>query len=268
MAQLKGSILFTGSVGNLRSYYDKHLKRYIVSTKGGASKELIHNNPAFARTRENMNEFKACGMWASQLRKSLAGIEHLHQGGYFAEIVALGKRIQKLDDQHLRGYRSIESSKAAPQLTLLNFNRTHPFDSVFSHWYRVGLSDDRRSVTLTMEGFKSNSRLSWPSRFASYRIALVIAQLPDYEWRQDERRYAPVIGELERLSVSSFTPWLPNSTEPEDINLTATFVQPALQQPGTTLVVAMGIEVSCYTPETNTPNLQGFGTMKIVECFT
>ena len=56
MAQLKGSIQFTGSIGTIRSYYNKKLKRYILSTKGGAAKEKIMNSPVFARTRENMAE--------------------------------------------------------------------------------------------------------------------------------------------------------------------------------------------------------------------
>jgi hypothetical protein len=32
MAQLKGSLQFTESSGNFRSYYDKRLKRYTLST--------------------------------------------------------------------------------------------------------------------------------------------------------------------------------------------------------------------------------------------
>ena len=66
MARLKGPFTFAGSIGNIRSYYDKKKKCYILATKGGSSKELIENNPSFARTRENMNEFKACGIWASK----------------------------------------------------------------------------------------------------------------------------------------------------------------------------------------------------------
>jgi hypothetical protein len=38
MAELKGPILFTGSIGGIRAYYDKSLKRYFISTKGGIEK--------------------------------------------------------------------------------------------------------------------------------------------------------------------------------------------------------------------------------------
>src|ERR1035437_3563565 len=149
MAHLKGSILFTGSIGNIRSYYSRQLKRYIVATKGGASKELINNSPVFARTRENMNEFKACGYWASQLRRSLLAISHLHQGYYFSEIVAMAKVIQKHDEAGVRGFRPIESSKSAHQLPQINFNRLHPFEKVLSKGFSIQFSDDKRTVSLS-----------------------------------------------------------------------------------------------------------------------
>lgn len=267
MAQLKGAIQFTGSLGNIRCYYDRQLKRYTLSTKGGATKEQINNNSAFARTRENMSEFAACGKWASQLRKSLLSIGHLHQGYYFGDIVALGKIIQKQDDQHLRGKRSIESSKTTRLLQNINFNRLHPFDKVLSHQYEISFSPDKKTVTLKLLGFKSFSRLNWPTRYQSYRIALVAAQLPDYEWIEQENSYRPVARDMERLTVSTFSEWHPCSTDLEDICLSASFAQPALQQPGTTVIVALGIEVSSYPVSASPINPSGFGTMKIVECF-
>jgi hypothetical protein len=66
MAQLNGPLQFTGSIGNLRCYYDKRLKRYILSSKGGANKEQILNSPVFKRTHENMSEFAGCSKWASR----------------------------------------------------------------------------------------------------------------------------------------------------------------------------------------------------------
>ena len=267
MARLKGPILFAGSVGNIRSYYDKRLKRYILSTKGGASRELIKNSPVFERTRENMNEFTACGKWSSQLRKSLLSITHLHDGNYFSGIVALAKSIQKHDDQHVKGYRSIESSKASKQLTTLNFNRLHPFENVLSHPFEIQFSEDKKTVTFNLSGFKSYSRLNWPIRYQSYRIALVIAQLPDWVWNEEDESYGPVMMDMEQLTMSTFSEWRPCSDNPEDICLTASFAQPALQQPGTTVIVAIGIEVSSNPANQTVLNPSGFGTMKIVECF-
>ena len=267
MAELKGPFFFTGSIGNIRAYYNKTLKRYILAVKGGSTKDLIENNPAFVRQLENMSEFKACAIWASQLRKSLVSITHLHQGYYFSDIVAMGKSIQKHDDDHVKGKRSLESSKDARLLTTLNFNRFHPFDQVLTHQYDILFSEDKKTVTLKMLGFKSHSRINWPTRVDSYRIALVIAQLPDIVWGDAEERYLPYTPNMERLSVSTFSEWRLCSTDKEDIILTASFAHPALQQPGTTVVVALGIEISTSAGSSSPDSLSGYGTMKIAQCF-
>jgi hypothetical protein len=64
-----------------------------------------------------------------------------------------------------------------------------------------------------------------------------------------------------------FSDWKRLSSDAEDIVLTATFAEPALQFAGTTLVVALGLEVSMAEGDTSSMNRPGFGTMKIVACF-
>ena len=196
MAELKGPILFTGSIGTIRAYYDKVLIKYFVSTKGGSTREMIMKNAAFARQRENMSEFKVCAIWAKHLRRSLLAISHLFQGYYFSEIMAMAKSIQKHDTVNLRG-----------------------------------------------------------------------TQLPDFAWDGLKQEYLPVAPKMEKLSVVTFSDWKRVSSDGEDIVLTATFAEPALQFAGTTLVVALGLEVSMAEGDTSSMNRPGFGTMKIVECF-
>lgn len=104
MALLKGLIQFSGRLGGLLSYYNRRIKAYFMATNVGASKELIMNNPALTHKRENMREFKACSMWTSLLRKSLACITHLFSGYYFSDIMSLSKRIQNRDDVNLKGF--------------------------------------------------------------------------------------------------------------------------------------------------------------------
>ena len=260
MAELKGPVLFTGSLGSIRAYYNKTLKRYIVSTKGGSTREMIMENAAFARQRENMNEFKICAIWAKHLRRSLLAISHLFQGYYFSEIMAMAKSIQKHDTVNVRGIRSIESSLDAMLLTGLNFNREHPFEQSLTQSPEIVLSTDKRTVTLRLMNFKSRLRINWPTRFESYRIALCTAQLPDFVWDDLKQEYLPVAPKMEKLSVATFSDWKHVSSDAEDIVLTATFAEPAL-------VVALGVEVSMAEGDASSMNRPGFGTMKIVECF-
>ena len=267
MAELKGPILFTGSIGNIRAYYDKALKRYVLSNKGGASKNLIKKSPKLARQRENMNEFKGCSKWTSHLRRALDAIGHLHNGYYFSTILAMGKFIQKQDDVGEKGFRSIISSKFSKFLMSLSFNYLHPFDQVLSPPYEVLFSEDKTTVSLKLLGFKSFTRIHWPEQYESYRISLLIAQQPDFVWNAKDKEYQPIIKGLVKASEISQSEWHPRSQEPDDIILSASFAQPALQQPGTIVIVAIGVEVSAYPLSGTTLSTVGIGTMKIVECY-
>jgi len=266
MATLKGPILFTGSVGGIRCYYDRALKRWIISTKGGQSKELIKKSPRLALQRDNMNEFKVCSKWASQLQKSLVSICHLHKGYYFPKIVKLGKTINLHDLENEHGKRSLESSKAPRLLLGINFNTFHPFEEVFSLPYTVLFSEDKKTVTLKLLGLISKTHINWFERYASYRITLAIAQVPDYVWNKKARMYKPVIENVAILSETTCSEWLEYGTHSQDIILDAAFAKPAFQIPGTTVIVAMGIEFSKTKVAPNTVTT-GEGTMKIVECF-
>ena len=267
MAELKGPILFTGSVGTLRAYYDKALKRYTLANKGGSTKELINNNPNMSRQRENMSEFKGDSKWASQLSRALKSLNHLFKGYYFPKIVAMGKFIQKQDEVGTRGHRAIASSRFYRLLPGLSFNYLHPFDLVISHPYELLFSDDKTTVTLKFLAFNSFRRIYWPEPFVSFRISLVIAQQPDYAWNALDQKYQPIVKNLELLSVTAFSEWRPRNPLPEDIILSASFAKPALQQPGTIVVVAIGLEVSAYALNGYIANSTGDGTMKIVECY-
>ena len=267
MGELKGPIQFVGSVGNIRVYYNKTLKRYIVSTKGGSKKELIMKSPNYARQRENMTEFGACAVWASLLRQSLTDILHLTWGYYFSGFMKLAKTIQKHDDLHYRGKRSIESSKDALLLTTLNFNKMHPFEQVLSQRFDTSFSPDRKTVTVSMPGFSPYSRISWPVRFKFYRFILVIAQLSDFVFNVKNKCFEPEVAGLEGLSATAVTEWKANGMEAEDIVISASFALPARSGMGSTVIVGLGIEVSPGLGEVFGGDLQGVGSFKIVDCF-
>jgi len=267
MGTLKGPIVFTGSIGTIRVYYDPARKAYTVATKGGTNSDIIANSDNCKIQRLNMQEFKGASIWAKQLGKTLRAIDHLHYGYYFPKIVGMGKIIMKYDELGHLGQRRLESSKASRLLTTINFNKLHPFDEVLTQPYSISFSDDKRTVTLKMSGFNSKNHIHWPERYASFRITLTIGQQPDFFWSAHSRMYEPVILSSESLSVSSYTEWSSQSTESMDILLEASFVQPALQIPGTAVVVGMGIEFSTTEVEPSNYRACGVGTLKIVECF-
>ena len=267
MARNDGPIQFTGSIGNIRSYYDKGLKKHILSTKGGANKNLIKNNPAFARTRDCMNEFAGCTKWASMLRRCLLIVRHLCFSRYFSGIVKLAKEIQVRDLESSYGFRSVESSKAPYFLREVNFNMEHPFNDVIRDAYWVIFSQDKKTARFSMLGFIPKLRLSWPTSFQAFRLYLVIAQLSDMVWDEKDRRYVPVVDDLRKLTRCSISDWMNNDALPVDIELEVSFDEPALTRPGTTVVVALGIEMATMVNGSSSYIPTGNGTMGIVECF-
>jgi len=268
MARNNGPIQFIGSLGNIRSYYDPTLKKYILSTKGGANKNLIMNNPSFARTRDCMNEFSACSKWVSMIRKSLFCLNHLTYKRYFSGVVKLAKVIQLQDEVSTFGFRNILSSKCPNLLKEINFNQEHPFAGVIHDAYNVTFSADKKTVQLSMPGFIPATKLWWSTPFFSYRFYLVIAQLSDMVWYEKEKRYIPVVDDLRGLTKSQTTNWMINNMEPVDILMEVSFDQPALSQPGTTVLVALGIEMSAGNTSGSAYITPGNGTVGIVECYS
>ena len=267
MARNDGPIQFTGSLGNIRSYYDKGLKKQILSTKGGANNNLIKNSPAFARTRDCMNKFSGCSKLASLLRKCLLVVDHLMFSRYFSEVVKMCKEIQVRDEESTYGFRSLRPSRVPYLLREINFNREFSFNGVIRDTYGVAFSQDKKTASFSMVGFIPGLRLSWPTPFHSFRLYLVIAQLSDMVWDEKDKRYYPLVPELGRLTRCAVSEWMTRNQEPVDIGMEVSFDEPALTQPGTTVIVALGIEMATgvnggcvYAPVGN-------GTMGIVECF-
>ncbi len=69
MAKQNGILKLEGTIGNITFY--KSQDGYLAREKGGVSATRIATDPAFARTRENGNEFGAAGKAGKVLRNSL-----------------------------------------------------------------------------------------------------------------------------------------------------------------------------------------------------
>ena len=268
MARNKGPIQFEGSLGNIRSYYDKSLRKYILSTKGGANRDLIMNNPSFARTRDCMNEFTACSKWASTFRKSLLCLAHLMYSRFFAGVVKLAKEIQLRDEVGTFGFRSIEASKIPSLLKEINLNQEHPFTGVNRDPISITFSEDKRTARFTMCGFVPGNGFNWRMPFSKFRFYLVIAQLSDWVWNERDHRYYPVVDNLRGLTRMSVSDWMVKNYEPVDIQMDVSFDEPALSQPGTTVIVVLGVEMATLEAGGSVYITPGNGTAGMVGCFS
>jgi hypothetical protein len=268
MSTIKGPFDFNGSFGNFRYYYDPVLGKHILSQKGGPTREQFKNHSNYKRARENSNEFGGQSKFASQLKKSLSDIGHLMYPRCFNQIVSTSKLIQQLDEDGDIGYRAVVVHNAPSMLTGIDFNKRYPFRNVFRGSYETNFSLDKTTVTLSIPGFIPARQAHWVTNFNAVRIYLAIAQISDMGWNAVIKDYDPVVNDLEVLSQYAVSDWMVRNSVPVDINLTASFEEPALTSQGTSVVVAMGIEFSTsvflgqpyVTPQS--------GSMAIVECYT
>ena len=266
MGEITGPFRFKGSLGNFRSYYNSAAKKYVVATKGGATRDLIFNHPAFARQRENMTEFGACGKWSHLIRMSLYDLDELNSGFYMGGITKLAKVIQTKDREGKKGHRSIISSKYKNLLTSINFNDTYPFRQIVCRVPEVVSDDVRQTVIINMPRFSSFSELNWGKRYFFYRFTLTIGQLSDYIWVEEKNAFEPAHENLEDTRISVRTEWLSNNTDFTDISLIASFKDEAIPADDVTVLVALGIEFASKLGDSTLSAISGDGTMALVAC--
>jgi hypothetical protein len=266
MAIMKGPFHLQGKIGDLRYYYNRAAKKWCVSGKGGANKDIVANNPNMVHNRENNNEFKAVGKWSSLLRKALIGIDHLNKGYYMKYVVKIAKLIQKKDIPGVMGQRNIFSSRFKSMLLDINFNEEHPFSQVFSHRVSVNADPSRKAITLSILDLVSYFEISWPKPFEWYRITMVIAQQPDYLWSSEFQIYDPAYPLLFDRSIVVRSEWLKRSRGSVDIALSASFRENELSPDDVSVVVAMGVELAANMVGDSFSASPGNGTMAIVAC--
>lgn len=268
MSTIKGPFDFTGSFGNIRCYDDTALGKRILSKKGGPTRDQFLTHPKYARQREFSKEFGGRSKWASMLKARLSDVGHLMYARCFNQIMIAGNPIQQLDLTGKKGFRAVVVKNDPGRLLKIDFNERRPFGKVIREIYVISLSSDKKTVTLTIPGFLSTRDLWWVSKFYAVRFYLVIAQIADVAWNAVNAQYEPVVSGLEVHTRCSISNWVIKNSLPVDVALEASFDLPPFSLSGTSMIVAMGVEIA--TSSTNgVPNPPTkSGTMAIVGCYT
>jgi hypothetical protein len=267
MATSEGPIRFSGSLGGIKSHYDKDLKKWIYSTKGGANKNLIHNNKAFARTRELNEEWKGCNIWSKSIRLATENLRHLKQGRSNYKLLKIAKRIQVMNWEDIRGHRRIESSKFNHPLIGFSMSNAHPFSEVFFGNPVLSITDDRREVMLELKNFIAYGKFSWPERIRYYRMYLTISEIPDVVWNEELRQFSKIYPAISNTGVTTVSEWMPIDTTAVDLRLVTMFPEGLIPREQSTVIAAMGIEFASEMQYATFFVVKDNGTMAIVGCF-
>jgi hypothetical protein len=140
MAKLKGILKLEGTLQDMTFY--KTQDGHLVKTKSGVSKERIANDPAFARTRENGQEFANAAKAGKILRDSMRNLLSLASDNRVtSRLTQVMSKVQKLDTTSARGERTvaigIETPEGQALLKNFNFNVHAVLGSVLNNPYSV-----------------------------------------------------------------------------------------------------------------------------------
>jgi len=192
MAYLTGIIQYKGSFKSIRHWTNANDPTTYAGEKGGANIDLVMNNPAFKLTRENMSEFKGCGIVVKSIRFGLQQlIPEYTDKGFTGRLVALIKIINLMDEKGTRGKRAIRISLNRPILKTLNLHERRTIDFELKNCITSSHSESRSEATIEVNGFNPDPKFV-PGRPQFYRVINHLNIISDYAFSENMCGYEPL----------------------------------------------------------------------------
>jgi hypothetical protein len=230
MARQSGNIRYTGSFKSIRNYKNRKDPTIYAGEKGGANRDLIMNNAAFERTRENMSEFKGCGAIVKAIRRGLLHLIPEHSDKSFTgRLVALVKLINLRDEEGERGKRMVCFSNNKSILKTLTLHENRKIDHQLKRSITRSHSESPTEATITMNGFIPDPQLI-PTTAKYFRVHNHLSVISDYEYSEELKKYSP-LSKNDKKSAYAYSDFIPVNTPltgsvraafPEGITLTET----------------------------------------------
>ena len=192
MAIQTGNIKYRGSFKSIRQYVNLHNSKSYAGEKGGANRDLIMNNPAFARTRENMSEFGGCGLAVKAIRRGFINLLPEQTDTHFTgRLMSMVKEVNRRDYEGLRGKRAILFSVSRPVFLTIVFNVLQQVAEMLQNYFVCTHPITRIEATMTLTGLVIKPILV-PKGATHFRVQNHLSIISDYIYSEGNRRYEPV----------------------------------------------------------------------------
>ena len=264
MAILDGHIQFTGRLGNLSAYRMKGSDKIILRAKGGPSGDKIRKAPEFARVRENIAEFGACGKAAGHIRRRLQPVGNLADYNFTPALCSLAKMIQRKDEDSPRGQRNIYLSRYQQLLPGFSLNKVHPFDSVVRQTIPAEIDPEQMTAVVSLPRLDPRFNLFIPWRQPLYRVVLHLTTISDVAYQCDGYRLA--LSDKELCSATVYTEWHPvaQPVEAQEIVLQPAG-PPAQSETPPAILIAIGIQMGAPVSDWVVEPVRHSGCGKILQ---
>jgi hypothetical protein len=186
MAKIYGSNRVIGTVGKVRHYILPGVEGIVAAECGGATAEQIKNNAVFARTRENMEEWKGAVLMGNKVWEGLGLSARPIINRYLTG--ALNKAMLKVlhkDPVGLRGSRTILLSEHKNMLDYQQYWYYKPFRDVMRCRFEVDTGPDRRSVTAKLINLIPADQIIAPIEATHFQFFLSMGVVCDHRHCQN-----------------------------------------------------------------------------------
>jgi hypothetical protein len=255
MARVKNLDQITGNLKNLSFYTRKGSEGIIVRTKGGASKEKIKRDPAFAGLRKANKEFGGCSKMGKQIRMAFYGLEHVAEYNLSSALSKLAKDIQKTDSLHPVGERDIRFSAYRFLLKGFDFGRTTRFASLLRVPLAYTLVRQRQEAVLQIPAFACSFGLNMPdtrTAFSYFRITAALGIVTDMALNPQTLGYEPVHDKLGQGYRTCSTEWYSTQGSVPEQELSLSLMAENVTSEGVTQQTTSGGATSSGTPTAGT----------------
>src|ERR1035437_4567943 len=264
MAILTGAIKYRGSFKSIRNYVTLHDPNVYAGEKGGANRDQIMNNPVFARTRENMNEFGGVGLAVQAIRHGLLNLLPEQTDKLFtSRLMKITKEINRRDYEGIRGKRAISFSSNQPLLTGTVFNVLENVADMLKDQFVQLHPITRATATLSLTDFTIKESLI-PAGAEYYRVQNHISIISDYAYVDLNRRYETT-SPLNTTSAFIYSEYTPVETALTD-ELVAAFPVGILPGDADTVIQCVGVDFFQLNGIANYSQIVG-GSMLVVDAF-
>ena len=243
MARQKGPLKYVGTLGDIRHFKIKGNNGFFAGLVGGPTGEQVKNDPAFQRTRENMNEFGGCAMAGKSIRVGVASLmKSMADSQVTGRLTAIMKKINLEDGSEARGKRAILVSAVPNYLKGFDFNRFTSFNGAFNAPFTITPAGTRDSSTLDIPAFNPLNYLNIPAGATHFRIINAISVLSDYEFNTTTKVYEPKDASLNELKDVQYSAYLSVDAMTSLISLVATLPGSPTMTPDVSVLNSLGIE--------------------------
>ena len=226
MARQEGTILLTGPVGNLSFY--KSRGKYFVRRKSGVNGDRIKSEPAFARTRENISEFRRAVLATKLLRAAFTSLlSRVADNRVSSRLTGLMVRVIQGDVTSARGERTMRGGNLA-LLDRFEFNKHGGLSSTFRVPFTPSIDRASGRLNVDIPSFVPANMIAIPPGATHFKLQAGVAAI-DFE-RSNYSTHISATADLpireHEVGPQTLTARLPPaSTQPLFIVLSIEFLQ-------------------------------------------